>query len=82
MSREWKSVIVCPLYKKENPLHCENYRGITLLCVSYKILANIIYGRLHPYLKTIIDKYQCEFIREKSITDQIFTLQTDTRDRY
>jgi hypothetical protein len=32
-----------PFLKKGNVIKCNNYRGVTLLCTSYKILANILH---------------------------------------
>ncbi|MBF6176823.1 hypothetical protein IU476_35740, partial [Nocardia blacklockiae] len=54
---------------------CSNYRGITLLSTTYKILCSILQDRIAPYAKDIIGKYQCGFIPGKSAIDQIFTLR-------
>jgi hypothetical protein len=40
---------------------CSNYRGITLLARTYKILSNILLSRLTPYAEEIIGYYQCNF---------------------
>ena len=40
--------------RKGKRLTVSNYRGIPLLLTSNKILANIILGRLNPYLDEII----------------------------
>jgi hypothetical protein len=42
-------------------MSCENYRAITLLCTAHKILANVLYLRLIPYIEEIIGDYQCGF---------------------
>jgi hypothetical protein len=55
-------------------LDCNNYRGISLLSTSYKILSNIILSRLSPYIDEIIGDHQCGFQHNRSITDQIFCI--------
>jgi hypothetical protein len=52
-----------------------NYRGISFLTTSYKILSNILLGRLIPYAHEIIGDHQCGFRRNRSTTDQIFYIR-------
>jgi hypothetical protein len=54
---------------------CENYRAVTLLCMTYKILANILYSKLVPYAEEIMGEYQGGFQRERSTVDQIFMMR-------
>jgi hypothetical protein len=39
---EWNWNIICPLHKGD-VTKCSNYRGISLLCVAYKIFSNILF---------------------------------------
>jgi len=71
---EWKYGIKSPVCKKEDTMMCDIYRAITLLCATYKILANISYVKLVPYAEEIIGKYQGVFQR-RSTVDQIFTMR-------
>jgi hypothetical protein len=49
LPRQWKQSIVVPIHKKGDKTDCSNYRGISLLSTSYKILSNILLARLTPY---------------------------------
>ena len=40
---------MCPVYKKEHAMMCDNYRAVTLLFTAYKILTNILCVKLLPY---------------------------------
>jgi hypothetical protein len=58
---QWKESIIVTIHKKGDKTDCNNYRGISLLSTSYKILANIFLSRLNPYIDEIIGDHQCEF---------------------
>jgi hypothetical protein len=51
-----------------------NYRGISLLSTSYKILSNVLLSRLSPYVDEIIGDHQCGFRHNRSNADQIFCI--------
>jgi hypothetical protein len=72
LPHQWKESIVVPIRKKGDKTDCSNYRGISLLSTSYKILSNILLSRLIPYADEIIGDHQCGFRRNRSTTVQIF----------
>jgi len=39
----------------------DNYRAVTLICTTYRILANILYVKLVPYADEIIRRIQRGF---------------------
>ena len=61
LSEELKESIIVPIHKKGDKTHCNNYRGISHLPTTYKILSNILLSRLIPYAKKIIGDHQCGF---------------------
>jgi hypothetical protein len=75
LPHQWKESIAVPIHKKGDKTDCSNYRGISLLSTSYKILSNILLARLTPYADEIIGDYQCGFRRNRSTTDQIFYIR-------
>jgi hypothetical protein len=72
---QWKESIIVPLHKKGDKTDCNNYRGISLLSTSYKILSIILLSRLSQYVDEIIGDHQCGFRRNRSTTDQIFCIR-------
>jgi len=74
LPEEWKESITVPTHKKGDKRHCSNYRGISLLLTTYKILPNILLSRLTPHAKEIIGDHQCGFRRNRSTTDHIFCI--------
>jgi len=65
-----------PIHKKSDETDCQNYRGIALLSVIYKVFAKILAKRLRPYTEQIILDDQCGFRRDRSNMDQIFALRS------
>jgi hypothetical protein len=58
LSHQWKESIVVPTHKKGGKTDCSNYRGISSLSTSYKILSNILLLRLTLYADEIIGDHQ------------------------
>ena len=73
--KEWQSAVIVPIHKKKDKACCENYRGISLLNVCYKILSQLINLKLKPYVREIVGEYQAGFMPGKSTTDQIFIMR-------
>jgi hypothetical protein len=56
-----KESIVVPIHRKRDKTECSNYRGISFMPTSYKILSNILFSRLISYADEIIGDHQCGF---------------------
>jgi hypothetical protein len=61
------------LHKQGNKTEYSNYRGISLLSTSYKMLSNILLSRLIPYADEITGDHHCGFRRNRSTTNQTDT---------
>jgi hypothetical protein len=75
ISEEWKEIIIVPIYKKGDRDRCENYRGIALENVAYKILVNVILEKIKPYIEKITGAYQNGFTDVRSVIDNIFVIK-------
>ena len=75
MPEEWEEGIYLPLHKRDDKLVCDNYRGLCLLNVGYKILSSLLCRRLLPYYMRIVGDYQAGFVPGKSTIDNIFALR-------
>jgi len=71
--QQWKESAIIPVCKKGDKTDNSNYRWISLLPTTYKILSDIIW-RLTLYIGQIIGDHQCEFWCNRSTTDQIFCI--------
>jgi hypothetical protein len=54
---EWRTSIICPILKKGDPKCVENYRGISLLDVGYKVLATFLLKRIQDISERVIGEY-------------------------
>jgi hypothetical protein len=53
LPNQWKESIIVPVHKKGDKTDCNNYRGISLLPTTYKILSNILFSMLSPPIEEI-----------------------------
>jgi len=61
LPEEWKQSIIVPVYQKGDTTDHSNYRGISLLPVTYKIICNILLSGLNAKAEEIIGDHQCGF---------------------
>ena len=48
---EWKKANVCPIFKKEDPQICSNYRPISLLSPTSKVFERIVFNKIYEFCK-------------------------------
>ena len=66
---------MCPIHNKLDVMMCDNYKAVTLLCTTYKILAHILYVKVVPYAEEIIGEYQGVFQWGRSTFNQTFVMR-------
>ena len=77
---EWPTPLsqlqIITLLKKGNLQLCQNYRTISLISHSSKVMLKVILNRLNPQAEEIIAEDQVGFGAERSTTEHLFSLRT------
>ena len=71
----WTQSLIITLPKKGNLQLCQNYRAISLISHSSKVMLKVILNRLKPQAEEIIAEEQAGFRVGRSTTEQIFNLR-------
>ena len=71
---DWKKAVTVLLYKKGDKQDLNNYRPITLLSQTYKLLSRILASRLTNKMEMYITHEQAGFIRNYSTIDHLLTV--------
>lgn len=79
---EWMIGVICPIHKKGCKMTCSNYRGISLLPTAYKVLSKILSSRLEPFAEAFLSEYQAGFRRQRSTSDQLFSIRQIVQKSY
>jgi hypothetical protein len=73
---DWRSAAVSAIYKKGAVDECENYRPISLICVSYKLFATLLLKRLQEGgAETRLTSTQFGFRRARGTADAVFAVR-------
>lgn len=72
---ELRDALIVVIFKKGDKAVCGNYRGISLLSTTGKVLARILVNRLLPLSEEILPESQCGFRPSRGTTDMIFTVR-------
>lgn len=69
-----KDAVIVTIYKKKGDrADCGNSRGISLLSITGKVIASVMFHRLHTHLsEAVIPKSQYGFRKDRSTIDAIF----------
>ncbi|CAN0066575.1 unnamed protein product, partial [Sphacelaria rigidula] len=77
--QEWKDVTIKVLHKKLDRAQCSNYRGISLVAHTAKVLLKIVANRLGDFCEEtdVFPKEQCGFRRQRSTIDMMFVVRQE-----
>lgn len=75
MPEEWSEGEVVVVRKKGSADECANYRGITLLGSTYKVVTTLLHNRLIEHTKENMSECQYGFIRGRSTVDAIHVVK-------
>ena len=78
----WTQSLIITLPKKGNLQLCQNYRTISLISHSRKVMLKVILNRLKPQAEEIIAEEQAGFRAGRSTTEQIFNLRIHQQNLY
>lgn len=70
---ELRDAQIVTIFKKGDKAECGNYRGISLLSTTGKVLTRILANRLLPLSEELLPESQCGFRPSRGTTDMIFT---------
>jgi len=73
--KDWNIALIFPIHKNDDKKVCNNYRGIAIVNITYKILSYCILDRIKPLAKNSLGDYQGRFRENKSTIDQIFIIR-------
>lgn len=59
------------LKKGKDPLKCESYRPVSLLCCDYKILTKVLASRLESVIHTVVHPDQTGFIKGRQLFSNV-----------
>ena len=72
---EWRTSVLLPFHKKGDTQICSNYRGISLLCIGFKLLETILLARLREAYEPAARDNQAGFREKRGCRDQVFALR-------
>ena len=76
---DWKSAQIFPLFKKGDKSSAENYRPISLTCISCKLLEHIVHSTIMDFLDSLnfLTPLQHGFRQNRSCESQLLTTLRD-----
>ena len=77
---EWKLHIIVPIHKSGDKSLVNNYRPISLLCSTSKVLEKLIYKHLEDFIIPQISVYQFGFLKGRSCLHKLLVSLADIVD--
>ena len=79
MPEDWKKAHLAPIFKKGHPKKAANYRPISLISITCKLLEHIIHSNIltHFYSNNILTDCQHGFRKQRSCESQLISTCDD-----
>jgi len=79
LPEDWKSSVISTVFKKGKKDLVENYRPISLTCITCKLMESIIRDQMMDYFLSnkLFNKYQYGFIKGRSVVLQLLNIIDD-----
>ncbi len=73
---QWKIANVIPVFKKDDPMLCNNYRPISLLCCISKVFEKILFNHIYSFLKRnkLLNRNQSGFTPGDGTINQLINI--------
>ena len=75
LPEEWKLSNAIPVFKKGDKKNVQNYRPISLTCITAKVMEHVMYDELLCRTQHLIDDRQHGFLKNKSCATNMTTMQ-------
>ena len=72
--QDWKRSVMIPIPKKSNAKECSNYRTITLISHTSKVMLKILQARFQQYVNRELPDIQAGFRKGGGTRDQIASI--------
>jgi len=73
---DFRDTKIITLYmNKGDRRDCNNYRGISLLCIAGKVFARLLLPRVRQIANIILPESQCGFRHSRNTSDMVFSLR-------
>lgn len=70
---ELRHALIVSIFKMGDRAECGNYRGMSLLSTTRKVIAHVFANRMLPLPEEVLSESQCSFRPSRGTADMIFT---------
>ena len=82
LPKSWTEGVLCMLHKKNEKDICDNYRPITLINMSYKLLTIVLTRRIAPIMNLLTEETQTAYKQNRSTYDVLNIIKNITGHKY
>jgi len=72
--QEWRTHTIVPVHKVGDKAQATNYRSISLLSTTSKVLEQLVYNKVIPYISSFLTSHQFDFLKNRSAVQQLLLM--------